>query len=118
MRASVHVDLPGYTKEGVKILQARCEELHLQPRGNKLQYCVQCTLYKYTLLYSIKKNVFPEFYNTYVGTVPVQVHCIMYILYYAICICLLTVGTSVYLNVNEKFYLDLFPIKSRLLFQE
>jgi hypothetical protein len=33
MRASVHVDLPGYTKEGVKILQARCEELHLQPRG-------------------------------------------------------------------------------------
>jgi hypothetical protein len=29
----VHVDLPGYTKEGVKILQARCEELHLQPRG-------------------------------------------------------------------------------------
>jgi hypothetical protein len=34
MRASVHVDLPGYTKEGVKVLQARCEELHLQPRGN------------------------------------------------------------------------------------
>jgi hypothetical protein len=33
MRASVHVDLPGYTKEGVKVLQARCEELHLQPRG-------------------------------------------------------------------------------------
>merc|ERR1712123_283860 len=35
MRASVHVDLPGYTKEGVKILQARCEELHLQPRGTR-----------------------------------------------------------------------------------
>merc|ERR1711874_936862 len=27
MRASVHVDLPGYTKEGLKTLQARCEEL-------------------------------------------------------------------------------------------
>ena len=33
MRASVHVDLPGYTKEGVNKLQDRCEELHLQPRG-------------------------------------------------------------------------------------
>jgi len=35
MRASVHVDLPGYTKEGLKKLQARCEELHLQPRGTR-----------------------------------------------------------------------------------
>merc|ERR1712055_773632 len=35
MRASVHVDLPGYTKEGVTILAARCEELHLQPRGTR-----------------------------------------------------------------------------------
>merc|ERR1711892_1152008 len=35
MRASVHVDLPGYTKEGVKILEARCEELRLQPRGTR-----------------------------------------------------------------------------------
>merc|ERR1712002_542509 len=35
MRASVHVDLPGYTKEGLKILKARCEELHLQPRGTR-----------------------------------------------------------------------------------
>merc|ERR1712145_2091 len=35
MRASVHVDLPGYTKEGVNILKARCEELHLQPRGTR-----------------------------------------------------------------------------------
>merc|ERR1712098_306370 len=33
MRASVHVDLPGWTKEGLSTLQARCEELHLQPRG-------------------------------------------------------------------------------------
>merc|ERR1712234_54923 len=33
MRASVHVDLPGYTKEGLKVLEARCEELPLQPRG-------------------------------------------------------------------------------------
>merc|ERR1712077_6410 len=35
MRASVHVDLPGYTKEGLKPLAARCEELHLQPRGTR-----------------------------------------------------------------------------------
>jgi len=35
MRASVHVDLPGYTKEGLKVLQARCEDLHLQPRGTR-----------------------------------------------------------------------------------
>merc|ERR1712142_1008769 len=35
MRASVHVDLPGYTKEGLKSLKARCEELHLQPRGTR-----------------------------------------------------------------------------------
>merc|ERR1711887_399524 len=36
MRASVHVDLPGWTKEaGVDRLQARCEELHLQPRGTR-----------------------------------------------------------------------------------
>merc|ERR1712098_284128 len=28
MRASVHVDLPGWTKEGLSPLQARCEELH------------------------------------------------------------------------------------------
>jgi len=35
MRASVHVDLPGYTKEGAKTLAARCEELHLQPRGTR-----------------------------------------------------------------------------------
>merc|ERR1712114_137269 len=35
MRASVHMDLPGYTKEGIKVLQARCEELNLQPRGTR-----------------------------------------------------------------------------------
>ena len=35
MRASVHVDLPGWTKEGLKTLAARCEELHLQPRGTR-----------------------------------------------------------------------------------
>merc|ERR1711881_46150 len=33
--ASVNVDLPGWTKEGVKTLQDRCEELHLQPRGTR-----------------------------------------------------------------------------------
>merc|ERR1712146_260022 len=32
MRASVHVDLPGWTKESVDKLKARCEELAVQPR--------------------------------------------------------------------------------------
>merc|ERR1711963_455044 len=31
----IHVDLPGWTKHGVEKLQARCEELHLQPRGTR-----------------------------------------------------------------------------------
>merc|ERR1711970_204390 len=35
MRASVHVDLPGYTKEGVDVLRARCEQLAVQPRGTR-----------------------------------------------------------------------------------
>ena len=35
MRASVHVDLPGWTKEGLPALKKRCEELHLQPRGTR-----------------------------------------------------------------------------------
>merc|ERR1712038_1890851 len=35
MRASVHVDLPGWTKEGVDKLKARCEKLGLQPRGTR-----------------------------------------------------------------------------------
>merc|ERR1712129_577528 len=35
MRASVHVDLPGWTKHSVDKLKARCEELHLQSRGTR-----------------------------------------------------------------------------------
>merc|ERR1712106_864952 len=35
MRASVHVDLPGWTKHSVDELKARCEEPHLQPRGTR-----------------------------------------------------------------------------------
>merc|ERR1719479_249828 len=35
MRASVHIDLPGWTKLGPKVLAARCEELQLQPRGTR-----------------------------------------------------------------------------------
>jgi len=35
MRASVHVDLPGYTKEGSAALKKRCEELQVQPRGTR-----------------------------------------------------------------------------------
>merc|ERR1719474_1830793 len=35
MRASVHVDLPGWTKHSVDELKKRCEELQLQPRGTR-----------------------------------------------------------------------------------
>jgi len=35
MRASVHIDLPGWTAEGLDSLKARCEELKLQPRGTR-----------------------------------------------------------------------------------
>ena len=35
MRASVHIDLPGWTAEGLGALQERCEELNLQPRGTR-----------------------------------------------------------------------------------
>ena len=35
MRASVHVDLPGWTAEGLPYLKARCEQLQLQPRGTR-----------------------------------------------------------------------------------
>merc|ERR1712107_56699 len=35
IRASVHVDLPGYTKEGLPSLKKRCEELKVQPRGTR-----------------------------------------------------------------------------------
>merc|ERR1712109_410400 len=35
MRASVHIDLPGWTKEGLPALKARCEELAVQPRGTR-----------------------------------------------------------------------------------
>merc|ERR1712184_224736 len=35
MRASVMIDLPGYTKEGFDALKKRCEELAVQPRGTR-----------------------------------------------------------------------------------
>merc|ERR1711994_164378 len=35
MRASVHVDLPGWTKDSIDALKARCEVLCLQPRGTR-----------------------------------------------------------------------------------
>merc|ERR1712095_106647 len=35
MRASVHVDLPGWTKDSIDALKARCEALNLQPRGTR-----------------------------------------------------------------------------------
>ena len=33
MRASVHIDLPGWNREGFGSLKKRCQELNLQPRG-------------------------------------------------------------------------------------
>merc|ERR1712226_1166349 len=35
MRASVHVDLPGWTKDSIDGLKKRCEALALQPRGTR-----------------------------------------------------------------------------------
>merc|ERR1712110_377673 len=35
MRASVHVDLPGRTKDSIDALKARCEVLSVQPRGTR-----------------------------------------------------------------------------------
>ena len=35
MRASVHIDLPGWTAEGGSKLKSRCEELSIQPRGTR-----------------------------------------------------------------------------------
>merc|ERR1712226_224980 len=35
MRASVHVDLPEWTKDSIDKLKARCEELSVQPRGTR-----------------------------------------------------------------------------------
>ena len=35
MRASVHIDLPGWNKEGLPALKKRCEELKIQPRGTR-----------------------------------------------------------------------------------
>jgi len=35
MRASVHVDLPGWTKDSIDGLKARCEQLSVQPRGTR-----------------------------------------------------------------------------------
>ena len=35
MRASVHIDLPGWNKEGLQALKKRCEKLALQPRGTR-----------------------------------------------------------------------------------
>merc|ERR1739840_52201 len=35
MRASVHVDLPGWTAEGIEALKTRCEQLKVQPRGTR-----------------------------------------------------------------------------------
>merc|ERR1712128_291643 len=89
MRASVHVDLPGWTKESVAKLNARCEELAVQPRGtrgesggqtgctydisnkHRLGYSevelVQCmidgvnTLFKEDLTYQYKYGIYPYY---------------------------------------------------------
>ena len=35
MQALIHIDLPGWNKEGLPALKKRCEELALQPRGTR-----------------------------------------------------------------------------------
>merc|ERR1712223_639094 len=35
MRASVHIDLPGWTKDSIDALKARCDGMGLQPRGTR-----------------------------------------------------------------------------------
>ena len=41
LRASVHIDLPGWAKEGLPTLKARCKELKLQPRGTNGEFTGQ-----------------------------------------------------------------------------
>ena len=46
MRASVHIDLPGWNKEELPALKKGCEELTLQPRGTRGESGGQtCTAY-------------------------------------------------------------------------
>ena len=70
MRASVHVDLPGWTKEGLPTIKARCEELGLQPRGTsgesggqtKITYdMVQEMIRKYWGDTEIKMKIFLDY---------------------------------------------------------
>ena len=41
LRASVHIDLPGWAKEGLPALKARCQDLKLQTRGTDGEYTDQ-----------------------------------------------------------------------------
>ncbi|CAL4108180.1 unnamed protein product, partial [Meganyctiphanes norvegica] len=83
MKATVHVDLPGWTKEGIDALKARSSQLHVQPRGirtgstfkfsnkHSLGYSevqiIQCmidainTLYREDVQLQKKHGIFPYF---------------------------------------------------------
>ncbi len=64
MRASVHVDLPGYTKEGLPALKKRCEELKVQPRGG----CVHARLTQFLAVYRTVSDVKIFFFLMIIGT--------------------------------------------------
>ena len=65
MRASVHVDLPGWTKDGVDGLKARCEALALQPRGTRGESGGQTG--KILNVYTKLIFGFPVFFSNYFG---------------------------------------------------
>jgi hypothetical protein len=62
MRASVHVDLPGWNKEGLSALKARCEQLALQPRGTRGESGGDTgeSFLKKTFLYKKQKIIYPS----------------------------------------------------------
>ena len=67
MRASVHVDLPGWTKDSVDALKARCDGMGLQPRGTKGESGGQTGKFqqysqlKNSIDHSFQKKIFLDF---------------------------------------------------------
>ena len=73
MRASVHVDLPGWTKDSIDALKARCDGMGLQPRGTRGESGGQTGKFlKYSSCQSFKYIYFlldaPELYGIYLHT--------------------------------------------------
>ena len=65
MRASVHVDLPGWTKDSIDGLKARCEALNLQPRGTRGESGGQTGKQTYLSNTLCQKNIFCPFTLAY-----------------------------------------------------